>query len=736
MRKLAIGAGTLGVLVLLGVLRAVELRGSYAELIVAAERRATNLSLIASEYIAEAFASGDAALRQLAVHSRRVGGPNAPTSEWTPSLASARAGLTGIGAIIVTDLHGTIRHSTRPEIVGQTRATDAVHRDVLASPDDDLVAGTPFRTLPTGPNPSQLIIPIGRRLTNADGKAEGVVVASFIPAEARGFFRSIDVGQRGTVWVFHPDGVVLFREPSDQDAIGESARDNPIFAAAAGRGGSGTLHGALTPGSPVLLTAFHTMARPQLVVAVSLDRDEILTAWYRDVNGSAMVFGVLTMTLGVMLFVLYRQMDAKATAERELRRTREIESDRLRESNDRLAAALEREQGARRDAEAASALKDQFLMTVSHELRTPLTAIYGWARMLNQGAVSERHRGAALRTIERNAHMQTRLIDDLLDVSRVMGGKLRLDLRPVNIAEVVHNAVDTVRPAADAKGVRLQTAIDLAAGRVLGDRERLQQIAWNLVSNAVKFTPAGGRVGVSVRRVENEVGIVVSDTGVGISPEFLPHVFERFRQEDAGTKRRFSGLGLGLAIVRNLVELHGGTVTAHSDGAGHGSTFTVRLPSPAAMAPSSEPEMPMTAPHSGPTPLTRLDAVRVLVVDDDKESRELFAAILEAAGATVTSADSAENALTIFRGASYDVLVSDIEMPDVDGYALVRQALAIANERGERLGAIAVTAYTRVGDEARSLRAGFQRHVQKPLEPAALVAAVAAVSAEKRISSG
>ena len=620
--------------------------------------------------------------------------------------------------------------------MGESRANDPLQRDVLASEGDGFVAGTPFRTLPSGDNPSQLIIPIGRRLTNTQGTTEGMVVASFIPAEARGFFRNIDVGQRGTVWIFHPDGVVLFREPSEENAIGEPARENSIFAAAATRGGSGTLREALTADGPVLLTAFHTTERPPLVVAVSLDRDEVLTAWRHDVVGSAVVFGALGITLGATLFVLYRQMDANLAAQRESTRTREIEADRLRESNERLAAALEREQGARREAEAASALKDQFLMTVSHELRTPLTAIYGWARMLNQGAVSDRHRVAALHTIERNAHVQTRLIDDLLDVSRVMGGKLRLDVRAVNIAEVVQHAVDTVRPAADAKGLHLQTVIDLAAGRVLGDHERLQQIAWNLLSNAVKFTSGGGRIIVTVRRAENVVEILVSDTGIGISPEFLPHVFERFRQEDAGTKRRFGGLGLGLAIVRNLVELHGGTVTAHSDGTGHGSTFIVRLPSPAALAPSPEPEMPVTVPATAPIPATRLAGVRVLIVDDDKESRDLFTAILESAGATVSSAESAADALSLLRRRVPNVLVSDIEMPEMDGYTLVREALAIAEQRGHRLLAIAVTAYSRAGDEARSLQAGFQRHVQKPLEPATLVAAVAAAWEDKPISSG
>jgi signal transduction histidine kinase/CheY-like chemotaxis protein len=520
--------------------------------------------------------------------------------------------------------------------------------------------------------------------------------------------------------------VLLLREPAADDTQAVPQRNNPIFVAAAGNG-RGALEAPVLSGGPVLLSAYFTSKNPALVTAVSLDRDEVLADWRRETYTSAAVLGFVAVMLGLGLFVLFRQMDAKAGAELALKRGQEIEAARLRDANDRLVAALEREQSARREAEAASQLKDQFLMTVSHELRTPLTAIIGWARMLVDGAVSERQKEAALRTIERNAHAQTRLIDDLLDVSRVMSGKLRLDVRSVAVEDIVRNAMDTVGPAADAKAIRIESAIDRGVGRISGDPERLQQIVWNLLSNAVKFTPHGGRVTISVRAVDDEIEIVVRDTGIGIGPEFLPHVFERFRQQDAGTTRRYGGLGLGLAIVRNLVELHGGSVSAQSDGEGRGAVFTVRLP--AAVGAAAPCEAGVLA---RPAPLSpgagRLHGVRVLVVDDDAAARELFATVLDVAGATVTTAASAHDAIAMLRHSSHDVLLSDIEMPEVDGYSLVQQALAIAQARGERLVGIAVTAYSRPEDEARSLAAGFHCHLQKPVDPRALVAAVLAAS--------
>jgi signal transduction histidine kinase/CheY-like chemotaxis protein len=476
----------------------------------------------------------------------------------------------------------------------------------------------------------------------------------------------------------------------------------------------------------VLITAYHTATNPALITAVSLDRDEILADWRREAFVSAAVVSLLGVMMAVGLFVLFRQMDAKASAERALTEAEELEAARLRDANDRLAMALEREQNARKEAEAASQLKDQFLMTVSHELRTPLTAITGWARMLVDGAVSERQKMAALRTIDRNAQAQARLIDDLLDVSRVMSGKLRLDVRVVPVEDVVRNAMDTIGPAAEAKGIRVESVVDRSAGRVPGDPERLQQIVWNLLSNAVKFTPFGGRVTLTAARTDGYVEISVRDTGIGIATEFLPHVFERFRQQDGGTTRRYGGLGLGLAIVRNLVELHGGSVGAHSDGEGRGSVFTVKLPAapglaaPADAIPSIAPALPVvTAPGA-------LRGLCVLLVDDDAAARELFRTVLEHAGATVTAASSAAEAVAALRRQPHDVIVSDIEMPDVDGYSLVHEALAIAERRGERLAAIAVTAYSRPEDEARSLAAGFHLHLRKPVDPGALVAAVMA----------
>ena len=677
-----------------------------------------------SAYLAETFAAGDASLRQLALHSQRVGGPSAPAAAWAPSLASAQAGLRTVGAISVVDRDGVIRHSTRPEIVGQSRRKEVLYRAAIGGTGDELIVGTPF--MPSV-GPRAFIIPIGRRLTRSDGTLEGLVAASFLPWTTRAFFKSLEAGQRGIVWVFHESGVLLLREPAADDTQPVPHRGNPIFVAAAANG-RGALEAPVVSGGPVFLSAYYTAKTPALVTAVSLDRDEVLADWTRETYTSATVLSLVAAMLGLGLFVLFRQMDAKAGAELALKRGQEIEAARLRDANDRLVAALEREQSARREAEAASQLKDQFLMTVSHELRTPLTAIIGWARMLVDGAVSERQKEAALRTIERNAHAQTRLIDDLLDVSRVMSGKLRLDVRSVAVEDIVRNAMDTVGPAADAKAIRIESAIDRGVGRISGDPERLQQIVWNLLSNAVKFTPHGGRVTISVRAVDDEVEIVVRDTGIGIGPEFLPHVFERFRQQDAGTTRRYGGLGLGLAIVRNLVELHGGSVSAQSDGEGRGAVFTVRLPAAVggAAAPIDAGVLARPAPLSPGG--GRLHGVRVLVVDDDAAARELFATVLDVAGAAVTTAASAHDAIAMLRHSSQDVLLSDIEMPDVDGYSLVQQAHAIAQGRGERLVGIAVTAYSRPEDEARSLAAGFHCHLQKPVDPRALVAAVLAAS--------
>ena len=575
MRKLVILGLALGLLLILGALRLNDLRESRAETLHAARSRASSLALILSEYVIGTFAAGDAALRQLALHSQRIGGPDAPDSEWAPSLSFARAGLRGIGAISIVDSDLVIRHATRRDIIGQSRRGDQYVAQTLMDGGEQLIVGEPFKS----PAVDQYLIPIGRRLTRRDGSVEGAVIASFLPQELRRFFQSLTVGDRGQVWVFHRAGTVVVREPSADDPMGTAATGNALFIAATqGDAASGILEAAVIEGGPPQVSAYRRVADLPLVVAVSLDQSEVLAAWRREARGLATTYGVVSALLFGVLFVLSRQIDAKTAAENELERARQHEAERLRQTNEQLSAMLAREQAARQEAEAASALKDQFVMTVSHELRTPLTAMAGWARMLVDGMVTEDKREGALRTIERNAQAQKRLIEDLLDIAGIMAGKLRLDIRSMAVAEVIHNAVEAVMPAATAKGIGLDVSVDANVGTVAADPERLQQVVWNLLSNAVKFTPAGGRVTLSVTRQARALRIKVSDTGAGISAELLPHVFERFRQGAGGNSRQQGGLGLGLAIVRNLVELHGGTVAAHSDGEGRGATFEVVIP--------------------------------------------------------------------------------------------------------------------------------------------------------------
>jgi signal transduction histidine kinase len=573
--KLLIALLTTGALLLFAGIRLADFREWRAQTLNAAEARAANLSSILSEYIREMFASGDASLRQLAVHSRRIGGSEAPEGEWMPSLTSAKAGLAGVGSISVVDANGTIRYSTQPIIVGESRRSDYAFTRLSTAASDELVVSKPF---PTVREPRQFVIPIARRLTTNAGLFDGLIVAAFIPAAPRGFFRTIDVGKAGAIWVFHPDGVVLFREPSTTDQLGDTAGGNPIFLRAKSGAAAGRLRAPLRPGDPVLISAFQTIATPPLVVAVSLDETEVLAEYRHQVRASGLFFLALVATMAGTLLVLFRQMDEKRRAERALSDAQGVEAVRLGEINERLASALEGERRARSEVEAASSLKDEFLMTLSHELRTPLTAIQGWAQMLASGDLDERRRKTAIETIDRNARAQTRLINDLLDVSQAIGGTLRLEVHDVDLEALVRHGVETLRPAAEAKFLSVDVDAEPAIGVVSGDPIRLQQVVWNLLSNAIKFTPGGGRVSIRLRRVDGSVDLLVSDTGIGISPGFLPHVFERFRQEEAGTTRRYGGLGLGLAIVRHLVELHGGSVLAESAGEGRGATFRVRLP--------------------------------------------------------------------------------------------------------------------------------------------------------------
>ena len=386
---------------------------------------------------------------------------------------------------------------------------------------------------------------------------------------------------------------------------------------------------------------------------------------------------------------------------------------------------------AKRAAEEAARAKDEFLASVSHELRTPLTAVLGWARMLQTGKLDEAMAARALDAIERNAQSQNQLIGDLLDFSRIISGKIRLDVGRVEPASVIAAAVDVMTPAADAKGIRLQSILDPRAGPVSGDPERLQQVMWNLLSNSVKFTPRGGRVQVRLSRVDSSVEITVSDTGQGIAPEFLPYVFERFRQADNTTTRRHTGLGLGMAITKHLVELHGGTVRAESPGEGLGATFVVRLPVMILHTP--DPALEGSAAHLAPTPdearpqqpAARLDGIHVLVVDDERDALELLTTVLTQSGAVVTTAAGAAEALEKIQTAEPDLLVSDIEMANEDGYSLIRKVRVWEAERGRRIPAIALTAHARPSDRLRALADGFQIHMPKPVEPAELVLAIA-----------
>ena len=407
---------------------------------------------------------------------------------------------------------------------------------------------------------------------------------------------------------------------------------------------------------------------------------------------------------------------------------REAELQAQLEARSRLLAS---EQAAREEAEQANHLKDEFLATISHELRTPLTAIIGWSNMLRAGTLDETLSARAVETIYRNAQSQNQLIADLLDVSRIISGKLRLDVRTIELPAIIEAALDAVRPAAEAKGVRLQSLIDPLAGPISGDADRLQQIIWNLLTNAIKFTPKGGRVQVRLERVDSHVEITVSDSGIGISPEFLPYVFDRFRQADAATTRFHGGLGLGLSIVRQLTELHGGTARVESEGEGKGATFVISLPFIAVTGEYVEPGRvhPTVSEHGAQLDGSpSLDGLRVLVVDDEQDARDLLRAVLENCGSEVMTAGSAAEALDAIEALRPDVLISDLGMPGEDGYSLIARVRALPAERGGRTPAAALTAYTRVEDRLRVLRSGFQIHLPKPIEPVELVTVVASLA--------
>jgi len=406
------------------------------------------------------------------------------------------------------------------------------------------------------------------------------------------------------------------------------------------------------------------------------------------------------------------------------RRRREEERELL--LKDALALRTEADT-ARAEADIANSIKDEFLAVLSHELRTPLTSILGWSNLLATGNLEEQAANRAVETIVRCARAQKQLIDDLLDMSRIVTGKLRLNVRTVELAPIIEAVVDSVRPSADSREIRLKTALESLMSPVSGDPDRIQQIIWNLLSNAIKFTPKGGQIDVRLERVHSHIEITISDTGQGIAPEFLEHIFERFRQSDSSSTRQHGGLGLGLSIVRQLVELHGGTVTAQSPGEGFGTIIRVLLPLLSIHQELSDIDMtPNLIGSKTPTFWQpSLNDLRVLIVEDEPDARELIAAVLTARGAEVASVGSAGEALEEMERQQFDVLVSDIGMPSMDGYALIERVRQLPAERGGRIPAAALTAYAGVQDRMRVLSSGYQMHIPKPVEPAELTTVVA-----------
>ncbi len=438
----------------------------------------------------------------------------------------------------------------------------------------------------------------------------------------------------------------------------------------------------------------------------------------------------LAVTLATQVTVAYENARLYTEAQRHTIELQQEVAERKQAEEER-ARMLIREQAARAEAEQANRTKDEFLAILSHELRTPLTAILGWSHLLLTSTLDQENTSRALETIERNARSQSQLIDDLLDVSRIITGKLRLEMRPVELVQIIEAAVDSIGPTAQAKAIQFAVTFDKTAGYVLGDANRLQQIVWNLFSNAVKFTPQGGRVNVCLERSDGQARITLSDTGQGIEPQFLPFIFDRFRQADGSTTRKYGGLGLGLAIVRHLVELHGGTIKVHSAGPEQGATFTVLLPLRSdnrkfdagaefllAQSKEGEPSCPRSQ---------ILNGLRILVVDDEVDTREMLSAVLARCGAEVRGVGSAAAALAALQVWLPDLIVSDIGMPAEDGYSLIRKVRQL-DQVYRQIPAVALTAYAGTEDQTRVLSAGFQMHIAKPIDPEELVTMIATIA--------
>jgi signal transduction histidine kinase len=438
-----------------------------------------------------------------------------------------------------------------------------------------------------------------------------------------------------------------------------------------------------------------------------------------------------------------RRIIQQAHAERQLAESNALKDlvDRLRASEESLKRIaeererlLESERAARAESERASRLKDEFLATLSHELRTPLNAILGWTHLLRTRLDDPRQVAEGLETIDRNARAQTQIVNDLLEMSRIISGKLRLDLQQVDLAGIAEAAISSSRPAANNKRIDLRSALDANAGEIWGDPARLQQVLWNLLSNAIKFTPEDGRIEVRIRRADRHVELTISDTGQGIKAEFLPYLFDRFRQADASTTRQHRGMGLGLSIVKNLVEMHGGAVSASSPGENQGATFVVTLPLASESALNALGLSFVEAPAGEPDIAPHFAGLRLLVVDDEPDSREFVSRILTEAGADVRTAASTADALRVIADDPPDVLISDIGMPQADGFELIRSIRALPAARGGQMPALALTAFARSEDREQALMAGYQCHLAKPVQPTELAALIARLARRVKLS--
>ena len=567
---------------------------------------------------------------------------------------------------------------------------------------------------------------MSRRRSFADGAYGGTVSVSLRPEYFDAFWQEMAQTNPGLrVALVRADGRLIARWPGGVPDDRQVGPTHPLMAKIKHGETEGMFHAHSAFDNVNRISSFGRLGEHPVYVVASFNRSDIVVAWAERAGFLALFAVPLIAGLAWTARLGYRRTREELAAAERLQ-----EESARRERAELAQELLLREKAALEESDRA---KDNFLAMLSHELRTPLNAVWGWAHMLKARQVDPVASERALDVILRNANAQLQLIDDLLDVSRVIAGKMRLEVRTVDLKTVIEAALDAVRPAAGAKQIRLQSVLDSTDVAMMGDPARLQQVVWNLLINAVKFTPKGGRVQINLLRVNSHVEIIVSDTGQGISPDVLPFIFERFRQADSSSTRAHMGLGLGLALVKHLVELHGGSVVAESGGDGKGATFIVKLPVSVAQIPI-EAELrvhPTATPAAFVAGAVRLDGLRVVLVDDDEDALDLASVILMRAGATVRTSRSAPAALELVPQWRPDVLVSDIEMPGEDGYSLIEKVRALDADLGGKTPAVALSAYGRTQDRIRSLSAGYNMHVPKPVDPGEFTAIIASLAGRR-----